>query len=703
MLLLKTISLTNFLSHKKTSIDFGIDQKLLISGMSGSGKSSVVDSIIWVLFGVGRSDNKSLIKKGAKGAKVSLVLIDSEDEKISFRIERGITSSNKHTLGVFELNDKNIFIPIKVTGIKPIQEHIEKKILKSSYLLFVNSIAYLQESNDSFATQTASRRKEILMEMIKADDYSEYFKKAKEALSEIKNRLEILDNKVSDRKSQIARDTEKTKDIERYKKEKVIIDRDIKTIEDEIDSLLESQKELGEQIAILSTKEQSKDDLVATIIQNTDTLSGINNKIISLQSTDIKLLENDVTEYKLNKQRLTEEEEKRCTFLTWQENLNAINASRPPVRAFDSELEEINKQMIAIFSEDVPTCPKCGTKYPQFEENKQMRLHNLETQLERVNEDLVSFNDNENTCLAKIKEIGEQPQYDTIKISNLKTEIERLEPSVEKLNEAKNSASAITKYETEIAMITTEKSKNETKLAEVIKELSGKETLDEQFEKSKSVLLSSKGTLSNLNTTNSQTQSLIMMAEDALNNIDRIKKEISSLKEDKLKLEYDAEALKATKEAFSPNGIKAIIIDYVIPQLEDNINDILSQLSDFRVRLDTQKSGLTEGVTLDGLFVTVVDGNGQELEYNNYSGSEKMRISYAISEGLAKIQRCGFRIIDELVHGLDSDTESKFVEVIVQLTKNVKQIVCISHIQQVKDIFEESVLVTKTNGTSNIN
>ena len=83
MLLLKTISLTNFLSHKKTSIDFGIDQKLLISGMSGSGKSSVVDSIIWVLFGVGRSDNKSLIKKGAKGAKVSLVLIDSEDEKIS--------------------------------------------------------------------------------------------------------------------------------------------------------------------------------------------------------------------------------------------------------------------------------------------------------------------------------------------------------------------------------------------------------------------------------------------------------------------------------------------------------------------------------------------------------------------------------------------------------------------------------------------
>ena len=69
MILLKKITLFDFLSHSDTEIDFEPDQNVLIDGKSGSGKSSIVEGLIWALYGKGRSDNKSLIKKGKRPSK----------------------------------------------------------------------------------------------------------------------------------------------------------------------------------------------------------------------------------------------------------------------------------------------------------------------------------------------------------------------------------------------------------------------------------------------------------------------------------------------------------------------------------------------------------------------------------------------------------------------------------------------------------
>ncbi|MFA7708289.1 MAG: AAA family ATPase, partial [Candidatus Pacearchaeota archaeon] len=198
MLILKQLNLKNFLSHSSSTISFRNDQKVEISGKSGSGKSSLVEAILFVLFGQGRCDNKmSLIKRGSNKATVVLELADN-DTNIVYTIERSIDTKNKHELSVLE-ND----VPAKVKGINETQSYIENKIIHSSYLLFINSILHKQDNQETFVNQNASKRKDLLLEIINATSYDEYLKKTKEAISKIKTNQEVILAKIEGKQNEI--------------------------------------------------------------------------------------------------------------------------------------------------------------------------------------------------------------------------------------------------------------------------------------------------------------------------------------------------------------------------------------------------------------------------------------------------------------------------------------------------------------------
>ena len=176
MILLNEVKLKNFLSHGNSSVTFKDNHQMLIDGDSGAGKSSIIDAIVWCLYGRGRSDNRSLIKNGEKTASVILILKDVREDLDGvqyFRIERAMTVKGKHELKVSSKLQSNTdlkagkkitpYKPIKVNGLKNIQEYLERQILNSSYLLFINSIVYPQDGSENFVKQTASKRKDILL------------------------------------------------------------------------------------------------------------------------------------------------------------------------------------------------------------------------------------------------------------------------------------------------------------------------------------------------------------------------------------------------------------------------------------------------------------------------------------------------------------------------------------------------------------
>jgi DNA repair exonuclease SbcCD ATPase subunit len=261
-------------------------------------------------------------------------------------------------------------------------------------------------------------------------------------------------------------------------------------------------------------------------------------------------------------------------------------------------------------------------------------------------------------------------------------------------------AGVIEQLSQDITSINTEQSDLIKKKEAVSEEISGKSFLEEKQKDSNSKRMALNGRKQTLTSQNIENESLLAIAEDASRNIERNKADIEKLKQDLSSAKKDGESLKLIKEAFSPNGIKAIVIDYVIPQLEEKINEILSKLSDFRVILETQKTGAKEETILEGLFITVVNELGEHLDFQSFSGGEKIKISLSINEALAEISKINFRFFDETVVALDNESVQQFLEAMNNIQEKVSQVLCISHMQEIKDSFDEKITVIKNNGNS---
>jgi exonuclease SbcC len=195
----------------------------------------------------------------------------------------------------------------------------------------------------------------------------------------------------------------------------------------------------------------------------------------------------------------------------------------------------------------------------------------------------------------------------------------------------------------------------------------------------------------------------VSLAQSAEVTIKEANNRLVALKKGMVEAKDQTESLELLKEAFSPRGVKAVIIDYLVPQLEERINGVLSQMSDFRIRLDTQKATVDDEGVKEGLFITVLNDSKEELPFASYSGGEKVKITVAISEALASLMSgVGFRLMDENIVSLDKESTEGFVEVLERLQEKFPQLMIISHLQEVKDMFESKITVVKVNGISKI-
>ena len=97
-----------------------------------------------------------------------------------------------------------------------------------------------------------------------------------------------------------------------------------------------------------------------------------------------------------------------------------------------------------------------------------------------------------------------------------------------------------------------------------------------------------------------------------------------------------------------------------------------------------------------------MNDQGEEFDYDSYSGGQKIKILFAITEGLAQMQKIEFRILDEAVIGLDEESGDQFAAAILAFQGRFKQLICISHLQQIKDLFENKIVVKNFLGTSKI-
>jgi exonuclease SbcC len=162
-------------------------------------------------------------------------------------------------------------------------------------------------------------------------------------------------------------------------------------------------------------------------------------------------------------------------------------------------------------------------------------------------------------------------------------------------------------------------------------------------------------------------------------------------------------------EAFGKNGIQALTIENILPQLEAETNQILARLSgnQLHVQFFTQKMGKDNKKLIDTLDILIADARGTRA-YETYSGGEAFRINFSIRLALAKLlaQRAGtalqMLIVDEGFGTQDSEGCDRLIAAINAIAADFACILTVTHMPQFKEAFQTRIEVRKTDKGSKL-
>lgn len=702
MLNLKKIILTNFLSHSKTEIAFSNPTKLLIDGNSGAGKSSIVDALVWALYNKSRSDGRSLIKYGKELAKVEVFL--EEDNKNTYKIERTINTKGKHNLLITKKEGKGTFKLIEIIGIREQQEYLENVLLKSSYLLFINSVVYPQDAVENFVKQTAAKRKDIILEIAKAVNYDEYYKKTTSKIAEYESKLEHNNTVIAMLEESASEQKVVADKLDYFKKKSEEVEKEIKELKEELSILTKKETEMMIVRSSLSMKKNSRDVNEQALKKAEEEILFAEDNLKKSKDNNEVLLMKELLTINKNKKELQELNVAKELSNRWTEKRVKVLESKPAFVGFD-EVKDISSQIDQLLSKKIVDCPEINKPCPILITERDVTQKELEQRLLTASKNKKTINILADEYDKKLQDLGEQPTVDLERVSELEQEIGRQEKIKTEIEESnKNREEKQFAIKTIItACVTQRATVTETikTLSSEIKELESKaENFEENSEekRKKEILLDEKETeekesFAGLREASSSVKKLEISVEK-LKKVVRVKKEEEDL----------LDATKLLKNAFGNNGIKAIIVDWIVPRLEDKINEILGGLSEFRIRIDTQKKSTSGDSTIEGLYVEIINEKGESFNFDSFSGGEKVKVCIAIFEGLASFQHCNFRLLDESIVSLDNESTNHFIEALVKpkevIHQNINQLIVVSHIQEVKDSFIEKITIIKKNGDS---
>lgn len=154
--------------------------------------------------------------------------------------------------------------------------------------------------------------------------------------------------------------------------------------------------------------------------------------------------------------------------------------------------------------------------------------------------------------------------------------------------------------------------------------------------------------------------------------------------------------------AFGKNGVQALIIDSALPEITDEADRLLSQMTNGRmaVTMSTQRE-TQRGTVVETLDIKIADELGTR-SYEMFSGGEAFRINFALRIALSRLlaRRAGAPlptlVIDEGFGTQDSAGRERLVEAIHAIQDDFRCLLVITHIDELRDAFPVRIDVTKT-------
>jgi len=173
-----------------------------------------------------------------------------------------------------------------------------------------------------------------------------------------------------------------------------------------------------------------------------------------------------------------------------------------------------------------------------------------------------------------------------------------------------------------------------------------------------------------------------------------------------LALEIEDHELMA--QALSKDGIQALLIDSVIPEIEDEANFILARLSEQQTRIFIESlRDLKSGGSRETLDIKISDATGIR-PYELFSGGEAFRIDFALRIALSKLlaRRAGASlqtlIIDEGFGSQDEEGLSLIMDMLYKIQDSFAKVIIVSHLSALKEQVPVQFMVEKLASGSSI-
>lgn len=162
------------------------------------------------------------------------------------------------------------------------------------------------------------------------------------------------------------------------------------------------------------------------------------------------------------------------------------------------------------------------------------------------------------------------------------------------------------------------------------------------------------------------------------------------------KLETEYKAYEYYLQSIKRNGVPYDIIEKALPKIESEINNVLNQIVDFNMVLNT------DGKNING-YIIYDDDNYWPLELT--SGMERFISSLAIRVALINVSalpRPNFIAIDEGWGSLDAEHITAVVNLFEYFKNKFDFSIIISHVDSMRDMVDRLLEVNKENGFSQI-
>ncbi|MGC8686801.1 MAG: AAA family ATPase, partial [Thermoplasmata archaeon] len=364
-MIIRSIDLENIRSHKFTHIEFknGIT---VITGDVGSGKTTILESIKFALFGGSAGEYKNLLRMNENNGIVSVEL---ENENGIIKITRKLKRTRDGYSGsnvIISVNGKN----------KEMSDREMKKFIadlfnvfqyKKKDPLFFRTVIYAsQEEMKSIMSMNAEERKEMILDLFQISSYNRILENVEILKEHLRNRIEISKGIIGESGEKIFEEREKIDDLKKVSeslrkeineneerariKEAMKIDLDKEFMEyekiREENEKLENLIKIEEEKYEMKKKEMEKSEIkLKELNEKKKISSGLKEKEERYQELENKF--NDMQAYqKLYNELLTQ-------IKLLEKELQTSLEKKIELEKYKEEIKNINERLVSLIKEKI--------------------------------------------------------------------------------------------------------------------------------------------------------------------------------------------------------------------------------------------------------------------------------------------------------------------------------------------------------------